>query len=272
MAAFSQNPRFSFSKADVAQPEQVDASIFENLDCVFHFAGKKMAFSVKAPQADLLANIYGTLNVLRWASEKKAKRFVFASSVAVYGNPKTLPSDEKTLIIPTNPYGVSKFSCEEYCRLWHREYQLPVVIFRFASVYGPRQASNVGVVNAFIGKISQEEPIVVFGDGTGTRPFTHVEDVVLACMLAANTANQAVLGETFNVSSGESVSINRLVEIISAKLGKKPRIRYEKERPGEMKHMAADIQKAKKMLLFEPSVSIEEGLSRTVDYYEKNRL
>jgi len=266
------NPNFRFVNADVTRPEQFERIAIEGVDCVFHHAGKKMVFSVKEPEADLLTNIYGTLNMLRWSSRNNAKRFIMASSIAVYGNPKNPPSKESSAIMPTNPYGVSKYACEEYCRLWFREYKLPVVIFRYASVYGPRQAMNVGVVNAFIKRISSGEEITVFGDGNNTRAFTYVADIVQANLLAANTRDDSVFGEVFNVSMEKSVSINELVQAISRKLGKKPMIRHDKERVGEIKHMIADISKISNALKFKPSVSIKEGISRTVDYNEKGKL
>ncbi len=266
------NPCFRFVKADITKPEELDTIVCKNADCIFHHAGKKMAFSLKFPQEDLLTNIYGTLNMLLWAEKNNAKRFIFPSSLAVYGEPKSPPSAENAPILPTNPYGVSKQACEEYCKLWNRIHGLPVIIFRYASVYGPRQALNVGVVNAFIEKIRNDKALTVFGDGSSTRPFTYVDDVVQANLLAAETTDTALFGETFNVSSGESVSITQLIRIISTKLKKNPTIVFEKERPGEAKHMAADITKIKKLLKFKPLVSIEEGLARTIDYYEKERL
>lgn len=263
------NPNFKFVKINVTKPEELANLSFDNVDCVFHHAGKKMVFSIKEPEVDLLTNIYGTLNMLRWASKNNAKRFTLASSIAVYGNPEILPSQESSPLIPTNPYGVSKYSCEDYCRLWFRQYNLPVIIFRYASVYGPRQALNVGVVNAFIQKISKGEEITIFGDGKNTRSFTYVGDVVQANLLAANTKDESVFGEVFNLSMEKSVSIVELVDTISSKLGKEAKIKYEAERVGEIKHMSADISKISKKLKFKPSVSIQEGISQTVDYHGK---
>jgi len=263
------NPNFVFIEGDVTKPEDLEKIGSGGIDCIFHHAGKKMVFSVKQPREDLLTNIYGTLNMLKWASDNKAGRFIFASTIAVYGNTKEPLSTEESEILPTNPYGVSKYSCEEYCRLWHRQYNLPAVIFRYASVYGPRQAVDVGVVNTFIQKIRAGEPITVYGDGGSTRPFTFVADVVQANLLAANTNDNSVFGETFNVAMAQSVSINQLVGAISDKMKKKPKIIHEKERAGEMKRMVASIEKIGKRLGFRPAIAIKEGISRTVDYYEK---
>src|SRR3989344_6851639 len=263
------NPNFVFIEGDVTKPEDLEKIGSGGIVCIFHHAGKKMVFSVKQPREDLLTNIYGTLNMLKWASDNKAGRFIFASTIAVYGNTKEPLSTEESEILPTNPYGVSKYSCEEYCRLWHRQYNLPAVIFRYASVYGPRQAVGVGVVNTFIQKIRAGEPITVYGDGGSTRPFTFVADVVQANLLAANTNDNSVFGETVNVAMAQSVSINQLVGAISDKMKKKPKIIHEKERAGEMKRMVASIEKIGKRLGFRPAIAIKEGISRTVDYYEK---
>ncbi|HLC92860.1 MAG TPA: SDR family NAD(P)-dependent oxidoreductase [archaeon] len=269
ISQFIKNPNFVFFEGDVTKPEDLEKISTKNIDCIFHHAGKKMVFSVKQPREDLLTNIYGTLNMLKWASEHNAGRFIFASTIAVYGSPKEAESTEESEIAPTNPYGVSKYSCEEYCRLWHRQYNIPAIIFRYASVYGPRQAVDVGVVNTFIQKIRADGPITVYGDGNSTRPFTFVADVVEANLLAANTKDTSVFGETFNVAMAQSVSISQLIGTISGKMKKTPKINHEKERSGEMKHMGASIEKIKKMMGFKPGISIQEGISRTVDYYEK---
>lgn len=268
MSGFIGNPNFHFFEGDITKAEDPAKMAFKNIDCVFHHAGKKMVFSVKQPREDLLTNAYGTLNMLKWASENNAKRFIMASTIAVYGNPNEPQSTEESEIKPSNPYGVSKYACEEYCRLWHRQYGLPVIIFRYASVYGPRQAVNVGVVNTFIQKIRANEPITIYGDGSSTRPFTYVADVVQANILAAGASGASVLGEAFNVAMNRSASISELISTIAGKMKKEPKIIREKERAGEMKHMAASIEKIRERLHFEPSTSIQEGISRTVDYYE----
>jgi nucleoside-diphosphate-sugar epimerase len=261
------NPRFRFIHADVTRSAELEKLQVDSPDCVFHHAGKKMVFSTKFPREDLQTNIAGTLNMLMWSTEHKAKRFTMASSIAVYGNPKTPPSREDSEILPTNPYGVSKKACEEYCRLWYREYKLPVIVFRYASVYGPRQGINVGVVNAFISRMRKEEPLSVFSDGNNTRPFTYVDDIVQANVLAANSTDPKILGDVFNVGMDKSVSVNELVDAISSKMKKKPVVKHEAERVGEVKHMVADISKIQRVMKFKPTVPLAEGISRTVDYY-----
>lgn len=266
------NGKFRFFSADVADPKSLEALKFGGVDCVFHHAGKKMVFSVKQPREDLLTNISGTLNMLMWAGANGAKRFIMASSIAVYGNPKSPPSSEGSAIAPTNPYGVSKRSCELYCQLWHSQYNLPVIIFRYASVYGPRQALNVGVVNAFIQKIRDGQTVTIFGDGSNTRPFTYVSDIVEANILAANTTDTSLFGQIFNVSMDKSVSVNEMVEAISSKMKKTPQVVHEKERTGEIRHMVADIAKIRKALKFEPKVSVKEGIARTVEFHGKSAM
>ncbi len=266
------NRKFTFVNADTTDPKALEKISFKGIDCIFHHAGKKMVFSVKQPREDLLTNISGTLNMLMWAGANGAKRFIMASSIAVYGNPKSPPSAEDSAIAPTNPYGVSKRSCELYCRLWHSQYGLPVIIFRYASVYGPRQALNVGVVNAFIQKIRNGETVTVFGDGSNTRPFTYVSDIVEANILAANTSDTPLFGQIFNVSMDKSVSVNEMVEAISSKMKKTPKVVHENERVGEIKHMVADISKIRRLLKFEPKVSVKEGIARTVEFHEKSPM
>lgn len=263
------NEHFHFVKADVTKLEQIDPLLFKDLDCVFHLAGKKMAFSVKFPREDLYANVTGTLNMLILAAEHGVKRFIISSTIAVYGDPEKPPSNESSAIVPTTPYGVSKFAAEEYCRLWFRQHKLPVVVLRYASVFGPRQAVNVGAVTVFLSKILNDEFITVYGDGSFTRPFTYVGDVVRANILAATAETKTVLGETFNVGSNRSVSIMELINTLGLKLNKKPKINFVPPRLGELQHMAADIGKIRKVLKFETAFSFEEGIARTVDYYAK---
>lgn len=266
------NPKFRFVEADVTKSEQLEKFSLPNVDCVFHHAGKKMAFSVKQPREDLMTNALGTLNMLIWSKQNNAKRFTMASTIAVYGNPEKFPTAETDDVVPTAPYGVSKFACEEYCRLWYKEYKLPVVIFRYGSIFGPRQGLNVGAVSAFISKVMKDEPITVFGDGTNTRPFTYVADVVEANMLAANSNDPTILGDTFNVASGKSFQLKELITVIAAKLKKEPKIIYENERVGEIRHMGADITKIQTRMNFRPTVTMAEGVGKTVEFYETERL
>ncbi len=266
------NKKFRFFNVDITDPKAFEALKFGGVDCIFHHAGKKMVFSVRQPREDLLTNISGTLNMLMWAVANGAKRFIMASSIAVYGNPKSPPSAEDSAIAPTNPYGVSKRSCELYCQLWHSQYNLPVIIFRYASVYGPRQALNVGVVNAFIQKIRDNQTVTIFGDGSNTRPFTYVSDIVEANMLAANTADTSLFGQIFNVSMDKSVSVSEMVGAICGKMKKTPKVVHEKERVGEIRHMVADISKIRRLLKFEPKVSVKEGIARTVEFHEKSAM
>lgn len=267
MKNFLNDPGFSFIQSDVLESDSFDKGIFHGVDCLFHHAGKKMAFSNRFPREDLRTNAEGTLSMLLLAQEAGIKRFTMASSVAVYGNPRQFPTPETAPVLPTMPYGVSKFACEEYCRFWHKQHNVPVVIFRYASVYGPRQALNVGAIPVFIEKIRKGETITLFGDGLNTRPFTFVQDVVEANMLAATSKDPAIVGETFNVGSEESVSLLQLAETIGEALGKKPELSFEPERPGEIKHMAPDVGKIRSVLGFRAAFSLKEGIKKTVGAY-----
>ncbi len=261
--------RFRFVRADVTRPGQLKAELFDGVDCVFHLGGKKMVFSVEEPREDLLTNIYGTMNMLIQSAENRVGRFIFASSSAVYGEPVSVPTSESAPIQPTNPYGVSKFSAEEYCRLWHRKYGLPTIVLRYSNVYGPRQALNVGVVPVFVTRILQDSPVTVYGDGSQLRCLTYVQDVVDVTLLAASTQNPRALGEVFNAASNAKVSVLQIAKTIARKLNRELKIEYRPPKKGEIRQMFPDVRKIRRILGFTPRVSLEEGLTRTLRYYEK---
>lgn len=261
--------RFRFVRADVIRPGQLKPQWFKGVDCVFHLGGRKMVFSVEHPQEDLLTNIYGTLNLLIQSAESGVGRFILASSSAVYGEPVSVPTSEDAPILPTNPYGVSKFAAEEYCRLWHRKYGLPTIVLRYSNVYGPRQALNVGVVPAFVTRILQDRPITIHGDGSQLRCLTYVQDVVDATLLAASTRNPRALGEAFNAVSNAKISVLKIAQIIAKKLNRELKIEYQPLKKGAIKQMFPDIRKIRRILNFTPRISLEEGLLRTIRYYEK---
>lgn len=261
------NRQFRFVRARVEKPDELEPRLFKGATCVFHLAGKKMVFSVSHPREDLLTNVYGTLNALMAATEGGARRFIVASSSAVYGDAVTVPSPEDSPRVPTNPYGVSKYAAEEYCRLWNRKYGLPAVVLRYSNVYGPRQALNVGVVGVFATQILQGRPLTIYGDGSQVRCLTYVGDVVEATLRAATSPRAP--GEAFNVSSNERTTILGLVRLLGRLLKREPELVFEPPRKGEMRATIPDIRKMKRLLGFSPRVSLGEGLKRTIAYYEE---
>lgn len=213
-------------------------------------------------------NIQGTLNLLEEALNGGVKRFVFASSCAVYGEVDDLPIGEDNLPDPLSPYAESKLVGEEKCREYGLE-GLETVILRYFNVYGPRQGESrySGVITKFFDRLEKGKPPIIFGSGKQTRDFVYVEDIVRANVLALK--KEGVSGEAFNVGGGASVSINELCGIILDITGNSDMEPiYEEARAGDILHSRADLTKSSEILGYSPKTSIEEGLKEVLKEYE----
>lgn len=234
-----------------------------DVDVVFHEAAiVDPQYSVAEPFTTNEINCNGTLAVLEQARIHDA-RVVVASSAAIYGRPETIPISEDHRLRPLSPYGLQKLAADKYAALYHELYELETVSLRYFNVYGPNQTSNKysGVIREFFRRASRDEPLVVYGDGTQTRDFVHVDDVVAANIRSATTEH---IGEAYNVGTGDSVSIHRLAEQILEITDSDSPLRYGDSRPGDIPHSVADITKAQERLGFEPSVTLDAGLRRLV--------
>lgn len=230
----------------------------KNVDIIFHQAALiNVEKSVREPELTHDINVTATIKLLECAREESA-RFIFASSAAVYGHPETVPISEDAQTDPTSPYGLSKFAAEQYVNLYANLYGLSAVSLRYFNVYGSGQMSGnySAVISVFAEQAAKGESITVEGDGSQTRDFVHVQDIVQANLLAANVE---VTGE-FNVGTGGSVSIIELAEIIRDLSGQESEIVYVDERPGDIDQSRADISRSSEKLGFEPTVSLENGL------------
>ncbi len=222
--------------------------------------------SLQDPLTTNAVNVDGTLNVLLAARDQGARRIVFASSSSVYGNEGPLPRVESAQPKPASPYAVSKLAAEGYCGSFSRAYSLETVSLRYFNVFGPNQDPSspyAAVVPRFILAIASGSPVPVHGDGAQTRDFTYVSDVVEAAMLAAEYGGPTP--DVLNVAAGGSVTIEVLADAIGAQLGIAVRKRYLPPRPDEVRHSRADISKARRMLGFEPRVTLEQGLAMAAD-------
>jgi len=228
--------------------------LVEDKDYIFHLAAK---VSVEGSERDYVGysrtNVGGTLALVN-ACKDIRKMFVYISSAAVYGETDCSPIKETHLLKPTSGYGETKRLAEECCLAYNHVYNVPVTILRLFNVYGERQKGNV--IAECMDRIEKGSPLLIHGDGSQTRDFVHVSDVVNACILAAT--NPSAIGETFNVASGKSVSINKIVNLLVP--NEDYAINRGKDREGDIKHSLADISKAREVLGFEPRVGIVEGL------------
>lgn len=243
--------------------------IFEDVDYVFHMAAMtSVTQSVRDPMGANEINVTGTLKILEAARKCGVKKLIFSSSSAVYGETEHLPITEKTPTNPMSPYAVSKATGELYCNVYSMIYNLPTVSLRYFNVFGPRQdpeSEYAAVIPIFIDKFLKNESPVIYGDGEQTRDFVHVNQVVDANLLAAESSETGV----FNIGLGMSTSINQLYKIIKEAIGKDTEPIYMQERAGEIKHSVADISKAE-AIGFSPENDFEETLSGTVEWFIDN--
>jgi len=234
----------------------------KNVDIIFHQAALiNVEESVRDPELTHDINVAATVKLLERARAESA-RFIFASSAAVYGHPETVPISEDAQTDPTSPYGLSKLVAEQYVHLYANLYGLSAVSLRYFNVYGPGQMSGnySAVISVFAEQAVEGESITVEGDGSQTRDFVHVQDIVQANLLAANAEVTGV----FNVGTGGSVSIIELAEIIRDLSGQESEIVYVDERPGDINRSRADISRGSEELGFEPTVSLEDGLEELI--------
>jgi UDP-glucose 4-epimerase len=213
-------------------------------------------------------NVEGTLNVLLAARDEGIRRVVAASSSSVYGNSDELPRVETQNPDPISPYGVSKLAAERYCVSFARVYPLETVVLRYFNVFGPNQdptSQYAAVVPRFITGIADGNPIPVYGDGEQRRDFTYVANVVAANLRAADA--DGVSGEVFNVATGRPTTVNELAEKIGDVLGRTLRREEFPERTGDIRDSWADVERARRLLSWEPRVGLDEGLRRAAEHF-----
>ena len=227
-----------------------------------HAAQVSVAYAVAHPAEDTAINVTGTVNVLAQAVRLGVRKVIFASSVAVYGNPQAQPCDETHPIAPLSPYGLAKATGEAYIRLFARLYDLPFTIFRYGNVYGPRQSvvGEAGVVAIFTHRMLQGEPTTIDGDGLQTRDFVYVEDIARANVLALTRG----AGETLNLGTGHATTVQALWHELRRLTGYPGEPSYGPPRPGDIRAMVLDARRAAEVLGWQPQVTLQEGLQRTV--------
>jgi UDP-glucose 4-epimerase len=239
------------------------------VEIVFHLGALgSVPRSVQDPLTSGAVNVEGTLNVMLAARDEGIRRVVFASSSSIYGNQAELPLRESMAADPISPYGVAKLAAERYCVSFSRVYHsFEAVVLRYFNVFGPRQnpySQYAAVVPLFITTIAAGQAVTIFDDGDQSRDFTYVDNVVAANLLAADASGAN--GRIFNVSAGAPVTVNELAETIGRLLDKPVERRYLPPRPGDLRDSWADVSESRRVLGYEPSVSLEDGLRRTTAY------
>jgi len=254
-------PAFRFIQGDIRDAGAVKKALAD-ADAVIHEAAMiSVPLSVKNPVITRSVNVDGTLNLLKASSSLGVRRFVYASSCAIYGEQTKFPISEDAPPNPLSPYASSKLAAEKKCLAFHDDGGLETVCLRYFNVYGSRQAAGEysGVMVKFLERLRADQPPIVYGDGEQTRDFVHVQDVVEATLLALK--HGGVAGEVINIGTGRRVKINELCQIF-LKTADKPHIKpvHEDARVGDVRYSQADISKGRKLLGFEPKVSLEKGV------------
>lgn len=243
----------------------------QGVDYVLHHAAvTSVPWSTGNPLAAHQVNVTGTLNILLAAREAKVRRVVYAGSTAAYGNAAETPTHEALPPSPLSAYAASKLAGEAYCQAFWRSYGLETVVLRYFNIFGPRQNldSQYGaVVPLFIASALRGDKPVIFGDGTQTRDFTFVMNVVEANMLACHAPAEQVLGEIFNIGYGSATSICELWQRIAEIAGVAIEPLYKPARLGDVRHSVASIARARELLGYTPAVALDEGLRHTIAYF-----
>ncbi|MDZ5810485.1 SDR family oxidoreductase [Halorubrum sp. AD140] len=266
-AAADGDGSYEFVEGSITDADLV-GELVEDVQFVFHQAAQAgVRASVDDPEKTTRINVQGTFTLLEAAREHGVERLVNASSSSVYGKPEYLPYDEAHSTTPVSPYGASKVAAEHYVRVYHEVYGLPTVSLRYFTVYGPRMRPNMAFTN-FVSRCLNGESPVIFGDGSQTRDFTFVDDVVDANRRLLET--DAADGEVINVGSTGRITIDELARVIRDEIDPSIDIEYDNQREGDVKHTHSDASKAREIIGYEPAVSIEAGAKRFVEWYREN--
>ena len=262
-----------FVEGDLADLEVARRAV-TGVDYVLHQAAiPSVPRSVQDPITSNRANIDASLNILVAARDARVKRLVYAGSSSAYGDTPTLPKIETMATAPLSPYALQKLVAEQYCQMFTRLYGLETVTIRYFNVFGPRQDPSSpysGVISLFISALCEGRQPTIFGDGEHTRDFTYVANVVDGVLRACTAAGAS--GEVINVATGGRISLNTLFTTIRDLVAGTVEPIYAPPRPGDVKDSQADISKARRILGYEPIVSFEEGLARTVAWYRDSHV
>lgn len=252
-----------FLLGDISKADEVAPAI-RGTEAVFHLAAvASVQASVDDPVATHNANMVGTLNLLEAARRNGVRRFLYASSAAVYGDTSTLPISEDTPTQPLSPYAADKLASEHYLFFYARKYGLKATAFRFFNIFGPRQDPSSpysGVISIFVERVRAGRPVTVFGDGHQTRDFVYVGDLVEILWRSLDRMETA--GQVINVGRGIECSLLELLEALERLSGRRIERKHEPPRMGDIRRSCAGVERLAQLLGYEPSTSIKDGLAR----------
>jgi UDP-glucose 4-epimerase len=266
VSRWKDNPSFELINGDIRNPDIVKEAV-RGISIVFHQAAKvSVPFSIENPTLVADVNAMGTVVLLDECRKADVEKVVVASSSSVYGETPILPKIESMMTNPISPYGVSKLAAERMATAFTKTYSLNTTSLRYFNVFGPRQrgGSYAGVMSIFMNNGFSNQPFPIYGDGTQTRDFTFVRDVVECNILAAISDKNN--GEVYNVAGGKQITISRVAKIIKNLTGSSSEFHYLPKREGDIEHSHADISKAQKDFGYQPTVDIESGLKKTIEW------
>ena len=265
--------RLEFIQGDLLDSEVVSRAV-EGIDVVFHQAAlASVPYSLENPLATHRVCATGTLQLLELARAAGVRRLVYAGSSSCYGQSTSEIQREGDVTKPCSPYGAAKLAGEQYCHAFYESYGFETVVLRYFNVFGPRQDPNsqyAAVIPIFITRMLNGQAPIVFGDGTQSRDFTYIANVVHGNLLAAEAS--AAVGHIINMAAGMRVSLNTLIDSLNNLMGTEMAADYQPERAGDIKHSSADISLARELLGYEPVVSLQDGIRETLEYYKSVHL
>lgn len=273
---FHLNPKYTFIEGDI-RDYQTCVNAVKGVDYVLHQAALgSVPRSIKDPITSNSVNVTGFLNMLTASKEEKVKRFIYAASSSTYGDSESLPKVEDIIGKPLSPYAITKYVNELYADVFSKTYGIETIGLRYFNVFGRRQNPNgayAAVIPKFVSQLINYESPVINGDGMYSRDFTYIDNVIMMNDLAIHTGNLASLNTVYNTAYGERTTLNELVELLKRLLVNfDPKIKdvsivYGKNRAGDIPHSLASIDKAKKLLNYEPKYSIQKGLEEAIEWY-----
>jgi UDP-glucuronate 4-epimerase len=274
LASARANAGFRMVEGDLRERADVDALFGDReFDAVVHLAAKAGVLpSLADPAGYYETNLIGTTNLLEAMREAGCRRLVFASSSSVYGNNRKVPFQEDDRVdAPISPYAATKKAGEELCHVYHAVHGFSILALRFFTAYGPRQRPEMAI-HAFTRRLFAGEPIPVFGDGSMERDFTYIDDVVDGVVAAVDHVMGTETFDILNLGESEPIRLSRLVSALERATGCEATIDRRQVPPGDVDRTFADVSRARRLLGYEPSVGIDEGLRRFVEWYRRAML
>ena len=252
---------FKLIEADVSNLQEIEAKTADNYDAIIHLAAKVgVRTSVLEPLRYTKVNILGTQNLLEIARKRGYKKFIFASSSSVYGvNPNTPWKEDDHLLLPTNPYALTKISGDLMRKIYSDLFGLQFIALRLFTVYGPRQRPDLAI-HKFANLIFQGEPIQLYGDGGSKRDYTYIDDIIMGFKAALDYSSSQY--EIINLGNNQPIKLTKLIFLLEKVFKKKARIKKMPNQPGDLPITFADIEKAEKLLGYQPKIDIQSGLQK----------